>query len=86
MIDTCCDANFTKANVVGMSRTGDLHYQLIKYSNLNDTKALLRILSNSSIPIKQRKNTIQRGSGFASLLLLLLCHIVAGRSRLIKGK
>ena len=49
-------------------------------------KALLRKLSNSSIPIKQRKIAIQRGSGFASLLPLLLGPIVAGISRLIKGQ
>ena len=40
MIDACCDADFTKAvteccwNVTH----GELHYQLIKYSNLNDTR------------------------------------------------
>ena len=35
---------------------------------------------------KTEKIAFQRGRGFASLLPLLLGHIVAGISRLIKGK
>ena len=76
MIDACCDANFTKAvtKCCGMSRTVELHYQVIKYNNLNDTRHCYE------------KNAIQSGSGFTSLLPLLLGPIVAGTYRLIKGK
>ena len=88
MIDACCDADFTKAvseccwNVTHGRAPLSTH----KIQQLKRHKALLRKLSNSSIPIKQRKIAIQRGSGFASLLPLLLGPIVAGISRLIKGK
>ena len=75
MIDACCDPDFTKAVT-----------ECCKIQQLKRHKALLRKLSNSSIPIKQRKIAIQRGSGIASLLPLLLGPIVAGISRLIKGK
>ena len=86
MIDACCDANFTKTvteccwNVTHGRAPLSTH----KIHQLKRHKALLRKLSNSSIPIKQGKNAIQRGSRFASLLPLLLGHIVAGLSRLIK--
>ena len=88
MIEACCDADFTKAvseccwNVTYGRAPLSTH----KIQQLKRHKALLRKLSNSSIPIKQRKIAIQRGSGFASLLPLLLGSIVAGISRLIKGK
>ena len=88
MIEACCDADFTKAvseccwNVTHGRAPLSAH----KIQQLKRHKALLRKLSNSSIPIKQRKIAIQRGSGFASLLPLLLGPIVAGISRLIKGK
>ena len=85
MIDVYCDANFTKAvteccwNVTHGRASLSTH----KIQQLKRHKTLLRKLSNSSIPIKQRKNDIQRGSGFASLLPLLLGPIVLGISRLI---
>ena len=88
MIDACCDADFTNAvteccwNVTH----GRAPLSTQKIQQLKRHKALLRKLSNSSIPIEQRKIAIQRGSGFASLLPLLLGPIVAGISRLIKGK
>ena len=88
MIDACCDVNFTKAvteccwNVTHWRAPLSTH----KIQQLKRHKALLRKLSNSSIPIKQRKLAIQRGSGFVPLLPLLLGPIVAGISRLIKGK
>ena len=88
MIDACCDGNFTKTvteccwNVTHGRAPLSTH----KIQQLKPHKALLRKLSNSSIPIKQRKFTIQRGSDFASLLPLLLGHIVAGIFGLIKGK
>ena len=70
MIDACCDANLTKVvteccwNVTHGGAPLSTH----KIQQLKRHKALLRTLSNSSIPIKQRKIAIQRGSGFASLL------------------
>ena len=88
MIDACCDANFTKAvteccwNVTHGTAPLSTH----KIQQPKRHKALVRKLSNSFIPIKQRKIAIQRGSGFASLLPLLLGPIVARISRLIKGK
>ena len=88
MIDAFCDANFTKTltecywNVTH----GRAPFSTNKIQQLKRHNALLRKLSNSSIPIKQRKIAIQRGSGFASLLSLLLGPIVAGISRHIKGK
>ena len=89
MIDACCDANFTKAvteccwNVTH----GRVPLSTHKIQQLKRHKALLGKLSNSSIPIIQRNIAIQRGSGVASsLLLLLLGPIVAGISSLIKGK
>ena len=57
-----------------------------KIQQLKRHKALLRKLSNRSIPIKQRNIAIHSGSGFASLLPLLRGLIVAGISRLIKRK
>ena len=89
MIDACCDANFTKAvteccwNVTHGRAPLATH----KIQQLKRHKPLLRKLSNSSIHLKQRKIAIQIGSGFASLLSLLLGPIVAGISILIiKGK
>ena len=88
MIDACCDTNFTKAvteccwNVThGLAPLSNHTIQQLKRY-----KALLRKLSNSSIPIKQRKFAIQSGSGFASLLPLLLSQLVVVISILIKGK
>ena len=86
MIDVCCYANFTKAvtkccwNVTHGRAPLSTH----KIQKLKRHKTLLRKLSNSCIPIKQRKIVIQRGSGFASLLPLLLGPIVAGISKPIK--
>ena len=63
MIDACCDADFTKAvteccwNVTHGRAPLSTH----KIQQLKRHKALLRKLSNSSIPIKQRKIAIQRG-------------------------
>ena len=80
MIDDCCDATFTKVvteccwNVTHGRAPLSTH----KIQQLKRHKALLRKLSSSSIPIKQR--------GFASLLPLLIGPIAAGISRLIKGK
>ena len=87
MIDACCDANYTKAvteccwNVTHGRAPLSTH----KIQKLKRHKALLQKLSNSSIPLKKKKIAIQRGSGFASLLPLLLGPIVAGISRVIKG-
>ena len=56
MIDTCCDANFTKAvteccwNVTHGRAPLSTH----KIQQLKRHKALLRKLSNSSIPIKEK--------------------------------
>ena len=88
MIDACCDANFTKTVIEccwNVTR-GRAPLSTHKIQQLKRNHALLRKLSNSSIPIKQRKIAIQRGSGFVSLLPLLLDPIVAGISRLINGK
>ena len=63
MIDACCDTNFTKAvteccwNVTHGRAPLSSH----KIQQLKLHKALLRKLSNRSIPIKQRKIAIQRG-------------------------
>ena len=63
MIDACCDTNFTKAvteccwNVTHRRAPLSTH----KIQQLKQHMTLLRILSNSCIPIKQRKITIQRG-------------------------
>ena len=57
MIDACCGANFTKAvtkccwNVTHGRAPLSSH----KIQQLKRHKALLQLLSNSSIPIKQRK-------------------------------
>ena len=87
MIDACCDDNFTKA--VTECCWNVIHYRAPlsghKIQQVKRHKALLRKLSNSSIPIKQRKIVIKSRSGFASLLPLLLGPVVAGISRIIKG-
>ena len=70
MIDACCDANFTKVvteccwNVTHGRAPLSTH----KIQQLKRQKALLQKLSNSSIPIKQRKIAIQRGRGFCLLM------------------
>ena len=84
MIDDCCDTNFTKA-VTEYCWNVTCGRALLSSHKIQQLKRH-RALSNSSIPIKQRKIAIQSGSGFASLLPLLLGPIVAGISRLIKGK
>ena len=84
MIDACCDANFTKAVTECWNVTHGRASLSSHKIQLKQHKALLRKLSNSSIPIKHRKIAFQSGSGFASLLPLLLGPIVVGIFRLIK--
>ena len=83
MIDACCDANFTKAVT---ECCWNVTYGRAPISTHKIQQLTLRKLSDSSIAIQQRKIAIQRESGFATLLPLSLGLIVAGISRLIKGK
>ena len=85
MIDACWDTMAVTECCWNVTH-GRASLSSHKIQQLKRHKTLLRKLSNSSIPIKQRKNAIQRGGGFASLLPLLLGPIVEGISRLIKGK
>ena len=86
MIYACCDANFTKAVTECCWNVTHGPLSSHKIQQLKQHKALLRKLSNSSIPIKQRNIAIQSRSGFASLLPLLLVPIVAGISRKMTTK
>ena len=64
MIDVCCDADFTRAvteccwNVTHGRAPLSTH----KMQQLKRHKALLRKLSSSSIPIKQRKLLFKEGA------------------------
>ena len=88
MINACCDHNFTKAiteccwNVTN----GRTPLTENKVQQLKRHKTLLRKLSSSSVPLKQRTELIQTGSGFAALLPLLLGPIISGVTQLIKRK
>ena len=73
-------------NVVGMSRMGELHYQLIKYSSLNDTRHCYGNCQNSSIPIKQRKIAIQRGERIRIIITSITWSYSSGDIQTYKGK
>lgn len=88
MINACCDHNFTKAiteccwNITNGRTSLSEH----KVQQLKRHKTLLRKLSSSSVPLKQRTDIIQTGSGFVTLLPLLLGPIISGISQLINRK
>ena len=88
IINACCDNSFTRA--VGECcwniTNGRVALSLHKIRQLRKHKTLLRKLSDRSVPVSQKQKVIQAGSGFATLLPLLLGPILAGVSSLIKRK
>ena len=88
IINACCDNNFTRA--VGECcwniTNGRVALSPHKIRQLRKHKTLLRKLSDRSVPVSQKQKVIQTGSGFATLLPLLLGPILAGVSSLIKRK
>lgn len=88
MIHACCDDQFTRAvsECCWNITNGRVPLSPNKIKQLKRHKALLRKLSDKSVPLKQRRSVIQTGSGFASLLPLLIGPIITGVSSLLKKR
>lgn len=88
MIQACCDDKFTRAvsECCWNITNGRVSLSPNKMHQLKRHKTLLRKLSDKSVPLKEKRSVIQTGSGFASLLPLLIGPIISGVSSLIKKR
>ncbi len=85
LLKAFCDSEFTRAICECCWNIVNQRVQLSQSSkkNLGSYKAILRSLSNKSVPLKKKKALIQSG-GFASLLPFLIGPVIAGITRLLK--